>query len=142
MKILFVAQGLSNIFHFCSKAQSPTDRSPYQNSKVENPLVNLRCQGTTWCKFRYSHSCGIEANFRIKSLPLCGGFVPRNRHAVTCERAGDKPPARGKTFYAKIEPPQVCGSGAAGVFPKMIEPLAISQNPSVRISRYSHQAVP
>ena len=51
-------------------------------------------------------SCGIEAqsfsekprlprnrkpgwaNFCIKSLPPCGGFVLRNRHAVTCVRAG------------------------------------------------------
>src|SRR5271155_3843239 len=87
MEILFVAQRLTNVL-----ARSPTDRPPYQNSKVKDPLVNLRCQGTAWCKFRdilTDGSCGIEAqsfsekpwlprnrkpggvNFHIKSLPLC-----------------------------------------------------------------------
>src|SRR5271155_104748 len=104
MEILFVAHRLSNVL-----AQSPTDRPPYQNSKVEDSLVNLRCQGTAWCKFcdiLTDGFCGIEAqsfsekprlprnrkprgvNFRIKSLPPCWGFVPRNWHAVTCARAG------------------------------------------------------
>src|SRR5271155_4811081 len=98
MEIIFIAQRLSNIL-----AQSPTDRPPYQNSKVEDPLVNLRCQGAAWCKFSDSFTdrfCEEAAqsfaeeprlpqnrkrgrvNFFIKSFPPCGGFVVKNRHAV------------------------------------------------------------
>src|SRR5271155_5698282 len=29
-----------------------------------------------------------DVNFCINSFPPCGGFVPRNWHAVTCTRAG------------------------------------------------------